>query len=268
MSRIFQALKKAETVPPPAPAPSAEAQPSPAAPPPARAESRIAGGISSPRRSAPPAAVVRASIVAALPEQVTREMTTLRVSLESSMPESPSRSVVFMSSQGGEGTTTVAAQFVITLATDVRARVLFVDGNAQRPALVATPGATGPLFGLFSTGSPAGNGSLPTIDLLPVPEAVHLAGIYSPTELSAQLESLRSQYDWIVIDGPPVLYASEAAGLGAIADSAVVVVEAGRTKRPVLSRSVDLLRKAGARVLGSVLNRRQLEIPEFIYRRI
>ena len=47
-----------------------------------------------------------------------------------------------------------------------------------------------------------------------------------------------------------------------------MVVQAGRTKRPVLSRSVDLLRKAGARVLGTVLNRRRLEIPGFIYRRI
>ena len=76
------------------------------------------------------------------------------------------------------------------------------------------------------------------------------------------------EYDWIVMDGPPVLFASDAAALGAIADGVVIVVEAGRTKKPVLSRAVDLLRKAGARILGSVLNRRRLEIPEFIYRRI
>jgi Mrp family chromosome partitioning ATPase len=36
----------------------------------------------------------------------------------------------------------------------------------------------------------------------------------------------------------------------------------------VLARSADMLRKAGARVLGTVLNRRRLEIPDFIYRRI
>jgi hypothetical protein len=31
---------------------------------------------------------------------------------------------------------------------------------------------------------------------------------------------------------------------------------------------VDLVNRAGGRVLGIVLNRRRLEIPEFIYRRI
>jgi Mrp family chromosome partitioning ATPase len=56
--------------------------------------------------------------------------------------------------------------------------------------------------------------------------------------------------------------------LSAIADGVVLVVQAGRTKRPVLSRAVELVGKAGGRVLGCVLNRRQLEIPEFIYRRL
>ena len=69
-------------------------------------------------------------------------------------------------------------------------------------------------------------------------------------------------------DGPPVLESPDAASLAAVADGVAIVVQAGRTKRPVLSRSVDLLRKAGAHVLGTVLNRRRLEIPGFIYRRI
>jgi Mrp family chromosome partitioning ATPase len=235
-----------------------------------RPESKVVGNIPAnatpPGRAIPPAAVTRAAILAAPPEQVTREMTTLRVTLESALPESASRTIVFMSSQGGEGTTTVAAQFVITLAADGRSRVLFVDANAQHPTLLVGTGVTGPLMGLFATGH--GSESMAAVDLLPVPEAVRLSGLYSPGDLAGQLQSLQPHYDWIVVDGPPVLYASDAAGIGAIADGVVVVIEAGRTKRPVLSRAVDLLRKAGARVLGSVLNRRQLEIPEFIYRRI
>ena len=52
------------------------------------------------------------------------------------------------------------------------------------------------------------------------------------------------------------------------ADGIVLVVRSGHTKRPVVSRAADLLRKSGARVLGTVLNRRRLEIPDFLYRRI
>jgi Mrp family chromosome partitioning ATPase len=53
-----------------------------------------------------------------------------------------------------------------------------------------------------------------------------------------------------------------------LADGVVLVVRSGHTKRPVVSRAVDLLRKSGARVVGTVLNRRRLEIPGFLYRRI
>jgi hypothetical protein len=47
-----------------------------------------------------------------------------------------------------------------------------------------------------------------------------------------------------------------------------VVVRSGRTKREVVQRSLDQLRKYGARVLGVVMNRQQYVIPEFIYRRL
>ena len=258
MSRIFQALQKADVtrVAIPAAAPPAPATPARSAAPLAIA----------PRPTAPATVAKRATVVAALPEQVTREMVTLRVNLESALPAGRARAVEFMSSQGGEGTSTVAAQFVITLTGDGQTRVLFVDANALHPALHTGPVAAGPLLGLFAPAAASSAG--PTVDLLPVSDSIRLAGMYAPADLAAVLDAARERYDWIVIDGPPVLHASEASGLGSVADAVVMVVEAGRTKRPVLSRAVELLRKAGARVLGSVLNRRTLEIPEFIYRRI
>ncbi|MBI3538877.1 MAG: chromosome partitioning protein, partial [Candidatus Eisenbacteria bacterium] len=68
--------------------------------------------------------------------------------------------------------------------------------------------------------------------------------------------------------GPAILESPEATDFATLADGVVLVVRAGHTKRPVVARAVDLLRKSGARVLGTVLNRRRLEIPDFLYRRI
>jgi Mrp family chromosome partitioning ATPase len=204
--------------------------------------------------------VVTAAVRAALPDQVLREMTTLRVNFESTFPGRKPIVVAFAGAQGGEGASTVAAQFAITLAGDAQIRALLVDASAQRPALLVAPG---PLAGLFEPGGvPDAAGA---IDAMPVSEAARNIGLVVPAELDAALQPLKSQYDWIVIDLPSVLYSADAA---ALADGVAIVVEAGRTKKPVLGRGVDLLRKAGARVIGSVLNRRQLEIPEFIYRRI
>jgi Mrp family chromosome partitioning ATPase len=106
------------------------------------------------------------------------------------------------------------------------------------------------------------------LDVLPFAELYRGAGVIPPAEARAALEAFGPAYDWLILDGPPVLESPDSATLAATADGVVVVVQAHRTKRPVLARAAELLRKAGSRVLGSVLNRRRLEIPEFIYRRI
>ena len=269
MSRLFDAMRKAEgrRAPEPAHVESAPRAGSTAPVTPISTPVAHAAAGPSPLAAHPArVAALHASVTASLPEHVAREMTTLRVNLETALQERVPRVVAFVSAQGGEGNSTVAAQFVIQLTTDPRARVLFVDAHAARPALEIGPGAKGPLAGLFGE-SVDPHASSP-LDVLPVPESARAGSLYAPATLEATLDALGGRYDWVVIDAPPVLYAAESASLAALADGVVVVVEAGRTKKPVLSRSVDLLRKAGGRVIGSVLNRRQLEIPEFIYRRI
>jgi Mrp family chromosome partitioning ATPase len=262
MTRIFDALKKAGAAGP------SMGPVVPMSPPPGAAPPQVLRGPSAPGNSrvarAERTAVMHAIVAAALPEEIQREMSSLRVALESTLDERGPRVVAFLSTQGGEGTSTVAAQFVIGLASDPQLRVLFMDVQAHRPAIGAAPG---PLAGLFLVpdGTEAPGAS---VDLMPVPDVARAAGLFAAADARALLDRVGDAYDWIVLDGPPVLFASDAAALGAVADGVVLVVEAGRTKKPVLTRAVDLLRKAGARVLGSVLNRRRLEIPEFIYRRI
>jgi Mrp family chromosome partitioning ATPase len=202
-----------------------------------------------------------------LSTDVLREMTGLRISLEAALTQRIPRTVMFIASQGGEGTSTVAAQFAQSLASDERLRVLLVDAHVRRPAYepdgwptVARPARATPRRQAKS--------DAPSPDLMPLSEDSREAHTLTPDSLRESLDAIASGYDWVVIDGPPVLESPDAATLGAVADGVIVVVQAGRTKRPVLTRSVDLMNRAGGRVLGMVLNRRRLEIPEFIYRRI
>jgi len=268
MTRLFDALRKARSAPPargPAGPPARLAIA--AAPPVARKAVRPAA-----ERPAAPDEGARPRIVtsggaAELPADVRREMTGLRISLEAALTQRVPRIVMFLASQGGEGTSTVAAQFAQSLASDERLRVLLADAHARRPAYcpdgspaVARPARATP------RGQAQSDARSP--DLMPLPEGSHEARTLTPVSLRESLDAIASGYDWIVIDGPPVLESPDAATLGVVADGVVVVVQAGRTKRPVLTRSVDLMSRAGGRVLGIVLNRRRLEIPGFIYRRI
>jgi len=256
VTRIFDALSKGRPAPPvrdPATPPALAAVPP-------RATHTV-------ERPVAPGGGMRVRVVAlgraaGLPPDVLREMTGLRVSLEGALTQRIPRTVFLVASQGGEGTSTVAAQFAQVLAADDRLRVLVVDAHARRPAY--EPGGTlAVLRDARSSAQDARN-----LDLMPLEQSVQGDRSVTPESLRASLDAVSSGYDWILVDGPPVLESPDAASLGAVADGVLVVVQAGRTKRPVLARSVDLLNRAGSRVLGVVLNRRRLEIPEFIYRRI
>jgi Mrp family chromosome partitioning ATPase len=147
---------------------------------------------------------------------------------------------------------------------------VLVDANAMRPArhAVADHTAMGMHAAERPTSRPEGGELAWPLHLLPLSETHARGGMIASSVARATLDALTPAYDWILIDGPPALESPDAPGIAALADGAVIVVQSGRTKRPVLARTVDLLRKAGATVVGTVLNRRRLEIPDFIYRRI
>jgi Mrp family chromosome partitioning ATPase len=256
MTRIFDALKKAQTpiVSPvtPIPAPAAPPLPivTPGTAPPPMAPTRV----SHPLTALPRIDVIH---VPALDEQDTRELATLRIGLDSALAGG-GRTVMFASSQGGEGTSTVARRFAALLAGEHGRRVLLVDLHGRRPALSQwmdreiahpAPGAA-------------------ELSVLPLPADVRARGAMTAATGRPLLEALGQAFEWVVLDGPPVLGAPESVELAALADGVVLVVQSGSAKRPVVSRAASLLRAGGARVLGTVLNRRRHEIPEFIYRRI
>ena len=274
MTRIFDALRKARAhgIPSAAPAPPVPVLPV--------ARPTLGGpvGLAPAVEAAPPRPLLPPPDLRALPalppmgDDVLREMGTLRVHLESALPDKNPRTVMLVSAQGGEGTTTVATQLAAALARDGALRVLLMDAHARRPILTerTRPGpAPRSLFGLKRRAGPEPDpATSERLRVLPLSEEFRgPAGITAPA-MRQLLESAQAGFDWIIVDGPPVLESPDAATLAIAADGVVMVVQAGRTKRPVLTRSVDLLRKAGARVLGTVLNRRRLEIPGFIYRRI
>lgn len=204
-----------------------------------------------------------------LADDTMREMAALRVSLEAALRDRNPRVVMFLSPQGGEGTSTVALQFAQALARDPSVRPLIIDVNVRRPAYDQDAA----LRCAVVAGSVAPRGSEPlavrsNLFVVPSPEEVRRIGLYQPATLRQVMDTAAPGFDWVILDGPPVLESPDASALGALADGVVLLLQAGRSKRPVVTRAADLLRKAGARVLGSVLNRRVLEIPEFIYRRI
>jgi len=270
MTRIFDALRKVQAVEAPAviAPPAYHAPPVHAPPPPLHVAPARHVPAARPDGWAPPRVAAAGRIesvgVGELPDDLVRELTTLRIGIESIVEDRAPRVILFTSSQGGEGTSTVAAEFAALLAGDPGTRTLLVETHARRPSLAAR-------FAMEDGVPPArsadDNGSA-TLSVMPLPSEFERRGMFPPSTLRELLGTAAGAWDWVIIDGPPVLESPEATELATLAAGVVIVVQAGSTKRHVVTRAVDLLRKAGARVLGSVLNRRRLEIPDFLYRRI
>jgi Mrp family chromosome partitioning ATPase len=86
--------------------------------------------------------------------------------------------------------------------------------------------------------------------------------------MKARITELRKEFDYVLIDSPPLNTYSDGMVLGQLADGAVLVLEANVTRREVTLKVAADLRAAHIKILGAVLNKRTFAIPEALYRRL
>jgi Mrp family chromosome partitioning ATPase len=97
---------------------------------------------------------------------------------------------------------------------------------------------------------------------------VDLAQACSLGLFDAVLKDLRDLYDYLLFDGGSLEACPDSLLAASRVDGAMLVVQAERTGTEVLREASDSLRKAGANLLGVVLNRRRQYVPGFIARRL
>jgi capsular exopolysaccharide synthesis family protein len=174
--------------------------------------------------------------------------------------EKPLQFIAVTSPGPGEGKSTTAANLAMTLAQS-GSRTLLVDGDMRRPlqhkafGLVQDPGITDVLVGSATTREAIRPGVAENLDVLP-------SGVLppNPSELlgsgamKALVTELRREYDYIVIDTPPVLPVTDAAIIATVADGTILVVKSGETEESAIQRAVEQLTRVRARIAGAVLN--------------
>jgi capsular exopolysaccharide synthesis family protein len=184
--------------------------------------------------------------------------------------------VCFTSSVEGEGTTTVAAQFAVSVAESGSSlRTLLVDGNLKNPCLqelLALPLAPG-LTEVCNDGVPVKQAiqatELDDLDVLTVGNfADQRAHYLNSLRYQELIQGLKDEYDLVVIDCPPLAAGHGSTHLPKGDAFTALVVAASRTNREVIEGALHELQLVGADVVGVVLNRRQFFIPTFVYRRI
>jgi polysaccharide biosynthesis transport protein len=171
----------------------------------------------------------------------------------------------------GEGKTTTVVNLGYTIARELGRKTLLIDCDFRRPALhhyVMIPTRAGLLNLLDGTASL--DDCLAGIDEVPCTimtvgksrgEWNELARI---EQLKAILPGLRSQFQYLIINTPPVLASATMGILASLADEVVMVVKAGTTPQHVVQKAYTLLGLAGEKqvVLNGV---DELSLPHYLY---
>ena len=92
--------------------------------------------------------------------------------------------------------------------------------------------------------------------------------LLAPSSLTEVMRAVRARYRLSIVDAPALELGVQGIALATQADATLVVVEAERTRGPIVERLLEVLRRAGVPVAGTILNKRRLYVPAFIYDRL
>ena len=188
----------------------------------------------------------------------------LRTNLSYVSPAKPPRIIVLTSALSGDGKTTSAANLAVTLAQQNK-RVLLIDAETRRGNLhtlfgiEAQPGFFDLLYGQATPGecirrvALEGTGHLDVLPSGGAPNA-NAADLLVAGRLAPFFERLRQQYDYVLVDTPPLNLFTDAALIGAQADATLIVARADRTERQALRFAVLQLQHVQANLAGAILN--------------
>jgi len=188
-------------------------------------------------------------------------MRALRTALVLSNVDAPPRVVLFSSSMASEGKTTTALSLARSVARSGK-RVVVVDADLRRPAVARglgfepQSGLLEYLAGEVALGDAIVADEASGMDVLPaVAGAVSAPDLLGSQKMRTLLEKLRTDYDLVLVDSPPLLVVSDATVLGQLCDKLVFVVRWEQTAREAAEDAARRMAQFEIEVAGVVLSR-------------
>jgi capsular exopolysaccharide synthesis family protein len=184
---------------------------------------------------------------------------TLRTNLQFLDVGQGGRSFIVTSSIQSEGKSTTTANLAIALA-DSGVRVLLVDADLRRPkvasymGLEGAVGLTDVLIGRVALADVVqewGRGRLSVLPAGTVPP--NPSELLGSAAMGRLITELRSKYDVVLFDTPPLLPVTDAAILSRFVGGVILVVAAGHANRHHLHGAISALENVGSKVSGIVL---------------
>jgi capsular exopolysaccharide synthesis family protein len=193
--------------------------------------------------------------------------------IEIALPERTSRTLMLTGSWREEGTTVVTLGLGLTLAAAMGHKTAIIDANTMHPDMHRRFGTQNVGLGEYlSAGIPLEqalvNTTVPNLYVMPAGRGMATLAGFSKDRLAAFIENVKKDFEYVLVDSPPLGPSPESTVLCEKVDAVILVVRHGATRREVVGKTKEVIERAGGKLLGIVLNRRKFPVPEFLYRRL
>ena len=191
----------------------------------------------------------------------TEQYKLLRTNLDFTLPQDSKCHIIGVTSSiRGEGKSTTAINLSYVIA-EKGSKVLLIDGDLRLPSVASkmqmagTTGLTTFLMNKIATIESFKSELLENWYILPAgdipPNPSELLG---SRRMELLLEEFKQQFDYIIIDLPPVNIVSDALSVSPFISGMIVVVREEYTEKKELTNCMRLLSLANVKVLGCVMN--------------
>ncbi|NPV70677.1 MAG: CpsD/CapB family tyrosine-protein kinase [Firmicutes bacterium] len=174
---------------------------------------------------------------------------------------SQSMKMILVTSPGPfEGKSTIMSNLAVAMA-QAEKRVLAIDADLRKPILhrifetEQQPGLTNILVGDCPVESGIQSSGMDHLDIIasgPIPpNPSEILGTEATRDIFARLKSM---YDYVIVDSPPVMAVTDAVVMSSMVDAVILVMRAGVTRIESAVTARNVIENAKGKILGAVLN--------------
>lgn len=202
---------------------------------------------------------------------ISEQYRTIRTNIQFASIDKDLKTLMVTSASPGEGKSTTVANLAVVLAQQGK-RVLLIDADLRKPTVHYTfkvsniYGVTNVLTRQRTLSEAIVTTTIPDVDVLPSgPVPPNPSEIIDSKSMTHLIEEAKALYDYVLFDTPPIMVVTDAQVLAHRVDGVIMVISSGKTEIESAIKGKELLENANAKILGTVLNEKEVKKDNYYY---
>lgn len=204
---------------------------------------------------------------------ITEEYRALRTSLLAHCPEKKICAMI-TSAEAGEGKSITCANLSLVLTERSDQRTILIDSDLRKSKLhkllkmEVSPGLADVLRGQATLDEAIQQTVYPNLFFISAGQAkrINVSKLIGRLEMGEIVDRLRTGYDHVIFDTPPINVVSDAAMTGHVVGNSLLVVRMNKTRKESVDKAIRQLNAANINLIGIILTHQKYYIPKYLYR--